>query len=364
VTHQAQLKLLETDIEKWRMLYSYQETLVTHMQNQIEDYANERKLRGREARLLSILALIPRSKIMGSIKKVQGPRLYMHISTLQALIARCIAICAACNNRNGQHCAEEDPQDAWLEDEIEKNRAEPEVQLRENLQKNRWDCLTGKLTEMRADLEDCQAEASNRVRETLGAKVRRTLISYGDLLFHLALLLLTINCFAKVQLSIWVWQKVKIIQVEKIQNRNFLKRYMLRREEVGYSCGSKTIYCHGGERLRLPQDPGHQDPHRQESQRPFLRRGSLPMPRLEAERSAAVPWHHGGEAHWNPSLRLRPSPRGNGHGRHVRTRQLLRPQRLEVLPLCSPGSILDQRHTQAPTNSPGGPGIAGDTALS
>ena len=36
----------------------------------------------------------------------------MHISTLQALIARCIAICAACNNRNGQHCAEEDPQDA------------------------------------------------------------------------------------------------------------------------------------------------------------------------------------------------------------------------------------------------------------
>ena len=51
------------------------------------------------------------------------------------------------------------------------------------------DCLTGKLTEMRADLEDCQAEAplgrlglwekitptceaSNRVRETLGAKVR------------------------------------------------------------------------------------------------------------------------------------------------------------------------------------------------
>ncbi|CAE7196717.1 Tiparp, partial [Symbiodinium necroappetens] len=244
VTHQAQLKLLETDIEKWRMLYSYQETLVTHMQNQIEDYANERK---------------------------------------------------------------------WLEDEIEKNRAEPEVQLRENLQKNRWalDCLTGKLTEMRADLEDCQAEASNRVRETLGAKVRPMSQGYSlkqrgsmraacmlphELTLPVETALTTADrdefLFARFSESLelrlrarqysivlsmvkaqgskvlsrvalhalfgvldyvvcvghWMWVlvvgaappcppsgqvvQVKIIQVEKIQNRNFLKRYMLRREEV------------------------------------------------------------------------------------------------------------------------------------
>ncbi|CAE7301763.1 Tiparp, partial [Symbiodinium microadriaticum] len=193
VTHQAQLKLLETDIEKWRMLYSYQETLVTHMQNQIEDYANERK---------------------------------------------------------------------WLEDEIEKNRAEPEVQLRENLQKNRWalDCLTGKLTEMRADLEDCQAEASNRVRETLGAKVRcgwkAACMLPHELTLPVETALTTADrdefLFARLSESLELRRvalhalfgaappcppsgqvvQVKIIQVEKIQNRNFLKRYMLRREEV------------------------------------------------------------------------------------------------------------------------------------
>jgi len=187
VTHQAQLKLLESDIEKWRMLYSYQETLVTHMQSQIEDYANERK---------------------------------------------------------------------WLEDEIEKNKAEPEVQLRENLQQNRWalDCLKGKLTEMRADLEDCQAEASNRVRETLASKVRSgwkaACMLPHELTFPVETALTTADRdeFLFVE---WLFMRslvqhrhahhpdkwcrtpnVKIIQVEKIQNRNFLKRYMLRREEV------------------------------------------------------------------------------------------------------------------------------------
>ncbi|CAE7371885.1 Tiparp [Symbiodinium natans] len=194
-THQAQIKLLESEIAKWKMLYSYQDTLVAHMQSQLEEYVNEKRS---------------------------------------------------------------------LQDEIEKTRNQPEVQLQEGLQRNQWalDCLEGKLTEMRAELEDCQTEASFHVRAALASHVKsgwkvacmlpheltcpvETVVSVADKDEYLFVEWLFMRSLVRHRHAHLPdkWCKVpnvKILQVEKIRSRTFLKRYMLRRDEVEEERSGRT----------------------------------------------------------------------------------------------------------------------------
>jgi len=186
-THQAQMKLLEADNEKWKMLHNYQDQLLSHMQGKLQTSVDEKRS---------------------------------------------------------------------LQEEIDKTRSHPEVQLLDGLQRNEWalEVMKTKVGQMRKEIEACQAQAAAQVKATLAANIKGgwkaacSLPYDGSYPVASNLVQADHDEFLFVE---WLFSRslaqhrharnpeewcptpnVKVLQVEKVQNRLFLKRYTQRLEEL------------------------------------------------------------------------------------------------------------------------------------